>query len=484
MACSASIGWGGRPGARLGTFLLVAWAAGESGYAQTVESLVREAERLGVTTGILVRDAGASAPLFAHNATRAFAPASNMKLLSAVAVAAGLGMDYRFRTEFELRDGVLRVRAGGDPGLRSGTVQDPARVFGAVAQRLVAEGIDRIVGLALDQGAFTGPTRPAGWPADQLEFYYCAPTGGLVLEEGCFRLRIRAGSGTRAAVELLSPPTELRTTGSITMTGDRRKGSVYGVSDRGGQLRLFGNFYRNASPALVVAAVKDPADWFAAALESALARAGVRVDPTAPPRDLSFPAHETPLVPTLRRALVHSSNFAAEQTLRVLGAELLGDGSLQGGIEAMQRQLEELVGNLPRSTHLADASGLSRSNRVTAAVIVEVLLAAVSAQPAVLDLLPRPGGEGTLAARFVGSTVAARVRAKTGWIAGTSALSGILETKNGDLRPFAILMSYDPQRSGLNAQLKKLQERMVEAIDRLPGASRDAMTTADHGSRP
>ena len=110
---------------------MLVWAAGSPGHAQTLESLAREAERLGVTTGILVRDASASAPLFSHNATRAFAPASNMKLLSAVAVAAGLGMDYRFRTEFELRDGVLQVRAGGDPGLRSGTDQDPARVHAA-----------------------------------------------------------------------------------------------------------------------------------------------------------------------------------------------------------------------------------------------------------------------------------------------------------------------------------------------------------------
>ena len=229
--------------------------------------------------------------------------------------------------------------------------------------------------------------------------------------------------------------------------------------------------------------MKDPADWFEAALESSLTRAGVRLDPTAPATDLPLPAHETPLAPALRRALVHSSNFAAEQTLRVLGAELLGDGSLQGGVEAMERQLEELVGNLPRSTHLADASGLSRTNRVTAAMVVEVLLAALSAQPAVLELLPRPEGEGTLAARFVGSPVASRVRAKTGWIAGTSALSGILETAGGARRPFAILMSYDAGRGGLNARLKVLQERMVEAMDRLPAGDHNAVRNAHHGSR-
>ena len=47
MACSASIGWGKRrPGARLGAVLVLAWAAGCPGQARTVESLVREAERL------------------------------------------------------------------------------------------------------------------------------------------------------------------------------------------------------------------------------------------------------------------------------------------------------------------------------------------------------------------------------------------------------------------------------------------------------
>ena len=150
----------------------------------------------------------------------------------------------------------------------------------------------------------------------------------------------------------------------------------------------------------------------------------------------------------------------------------------------MEQQLEALVGNLPDSTRLVDGSGLSRDNRITPALLVELLLWAVSDHPALLGLLPRSGEPGTLAQRFAGSTVASRVSAKTGWISGSSALSGVLELRSGQPRVFAILMSYDAKRSGLNARLKKLQERMVEAMDRLPEANRVRSGSTNHEPVP
>jgi D-alanyl-D-alanine carboxypeptidase/D-alanyl-D-alanine-endopeptidase (penicillin-binding protein 4) len=256
------------------------------------------------------------------------------------------------------------------------------------------------------------------------------------------------------------------------------------VRDDGGRLHLFGNFYARAAPALVVGAVRDPNRWFRATLERALTEAGIGIDPQAPARSLPAHTHETPLRPVLRRALVHSSNFAAEQCLRVLGAELLDDGSLAGGIRAMERELGRLVGNLPDSTHLADGSGLSRDSRITPALVLEVLLVAVSRGSETVKLLASAGAEGTLSGRFVDSPVAARVRAKTGWIAGASALSGVLELRSGHQRLFSILMSYDPNRGGLNRQLKKLQERMVEAMDRLPAAGRVQPPAVSHEPGP
>ena len=54
---------------------------------------------------------GRGAVLFRHRAAEAFAPASNLKVLTAAAVLQGLGADHAFVTRFALRAGRLVVTA-------------------------------------------------------------------------------------------------------------------------------------------------------------------------------------------------------------------------------------------------------------------------------------------------------------------------------------------------------------------------------------
>ena len=56
--------------------------------------------------------------------------------------------------------------------------------------------------------------------------------------------------------------------------------------------------------------------------------------------------------------------------------------------------------------------------------------------------------------------------------------------ESGHQRLFSILMSYDPTRGGLNRQLKKLQERIVEAMDRLPAVVRFEPPAVSHEPVP
>jgi D-alanyl-D-alanine carboxypeptidase/D-alanyl-D-alanine-endopeptidase (penicillin-binding protein 4) len=87
------------------------------------------------------------------------------------------------------------------------------------------------------------------------------------------------------------------------------------------------------------------------------------------------------------------------------------------------------------------------------------------------DALPVAGRTGTLEDRFLGTDLVGRVHAKTGWIRGASALSGLVERRDGSVRWFSILMNYDPKKDGFNKELKELQEKIVAAIDKL-GAER------------
>jgi D-alanyl-D-alanine carboxypeptidase/D-alanyl-D-alanine-endopeptidase (penicillin-binding protein 4) len=442
---------------------VVCWAALASSAASQqhdVQRWVAEAEALGARTGCMVLDLDSGHVLYEHRGAEPFVPASNQKLLTAVAALEVLGADYHFATAFALVEGRLQVTAGGDPNWRAGTDHDPELIFAAVAAALRSAGVTAVRGIDLRTERFPGAARPYGWPADQLENYYCAPTGGLVLEEGCFRARIVPGDAREALLELIAPPTGIPIEGAVLLTDDQRRGGRYGMRDAGGRLVASGHYYRRAGPREVVGAVGEPEEWFRAALEHVLQQNGIALDPAAEARDVDLITHRSSLLETLPRMLVDSNNFLAEQLLRVIGAEDSGSGTFAAGAAAIDRALTALVGGRADAWEVADGSGLSRDNTVTPAWLVAVLGAAAHRPYGDLLRAALPSaGDGTLRNRLEEAPVAARVRAKTGWIRGASTLSGYV-----DRRVFAITMSYDRKRSGINAKLKALQDHLVEAF--------------------
>lgn len=436
--------------------------------AQGISRAVAAAEALGARCGVAVCDAGGRW-LFRHGAGDALAPASNMKVLTAAAVVNGLGADFHFATTFALHGGRLRVIASGDPNWIQGTLHDSAHVFAAVARALAQKGVAAVAGIDLEVGNFTGPARPPTWPPDQLQTYYCAPTGPFVLEQGTFALRIEA-RGAAAQTAVIAPFVDVPVRGAIELV-DRSKSAVYGAIDQGDGVKVSGKFPRRGNPATIRTAVGEPAWWYEQALRKALADAGVRVGEPATIPDQIVHEHKSDLRLAVLRMLEDSSNFDAEQCLRVLGAKTRNDGSLAGGVAALHDEVAKLVGAAPEGSVFVDGSGLSKTNRISAGLLAAVLVKsnATSGGSLLRACLPVAGQTGTLQDRFRGSDLVGRVRAKTGWIRGASALSGMVERRDGSVRFFAILMNYDPRKNGLNSDLKQLQEEIVAGVDRLDG---------------
>jgi D-alanyl-D-alanine carboxypeptidase/D-alanyl-D-alanine-endopeptidase (penicillin-binding protein 4) len=118
---------------------------------------------------------------------------------------------------------------------------------------------------------------------------------------------------------------------------------------------------------------------------------------------------------------VPSDNFVAEQLARGVAAER-DDGTWDAWSKAATDFLESCGAGPCR---IRDGSGLSRYNLLTAEGIV-ALLERVQQEPwseAFFDSLPAPG-EGTLENRLADVP---GVRAKTGTITGSSALSGVVQ---------------------------------------------------------
>ncbi len=453
--------------------LVVAWVSSAVLCAQkaapTAASAIAQAEALGARTGVAAVELDGTWR-FRNRHDERFTPASNMKLLSAVAVLEGLGSAHQFETRFSLRGGELIVVAGGDPNWITGSQHPPEAAWRGLAAALQRRGIRAVRSVAFDERRFSGPSRPPTWPKDQLDTYYCAPTGGLVLDQGTFRVSVRP-AGAAAEAMLVAPFVSVPVEGSIEVVA-QKKGAVYGALDLGDRVRVQGKVFRGAKAAEITVAVREPLPWFQRAVTDALEQAGIRIDAAAAATDDDeVYVHRTPLQPALVRMLESSSNFDAEQCVRVLGAVATGDGSLQGGIAAVRKQLDDTIGTCGDKLVQVDGSGLSRGNETTPSLLVRALRSAVGSRnaDAFLSALPIGGETGTLSGRFERSPVRGRVRAKTGWIRGASALSGILERKDGSRCAFAILMNYDPRKDGLNGQLKDLQEQIVEALDRAGG---------------
>lgn len=343
-------------------------------------------------------------------------PASTTKVVTSAVALYLLGADHVFetRTVLERSGGTPRLVlvGGGDPFLLSsprsrwGTNTDATyappkadvvTLARRTAQALRADGVRR-VRLGYDDSLFSGPTENPQWRADYIPDDIVSPITALWVDEG----RDPIGYGR----------------------------------------------------------VSDPSATAARVFASALAKVGVTVVGTPEPtvadgaREVASVSSAT-LAQIVQRVLEVSDNEAAEVLLRHAGLADQGDGSFVGGQKAVQRVLSVNDISMAGSV-LYDGSGLSRENRLTPRLLIDVIRwSAAADQPdlrAVVTSLPVAGFTGSLTNRFDQGAAEGpgRVRAKTGTLTGVTSLAGIAVDRDGTLLVFAMLADrVRPDRSGL-----------------------------------
>lgn len=207
------------------------------------------------------------------------------------------------------------------------------------------------------------------------------------------------------------------------------------------------HFFINESPPLSALTVdrgrylgrtsRAPALAAALLFRKALAEAGVRVvgparAGAAPAAAEAFPIASLlspPLSSILRYMDYESDNFTAEILLKQLGTLESGQGTTAAGALAVSNILSE-YGVPMNGVRIADGSGLSRLNRLTASTLAQMLRSAwVSPdfRHSFFSSLPVAARSGTLQRRMLRTAAAGRVRAKTGTTRESSALSGIVK---------------------------------------------------------
>lgn len=196
--------------------------------------------------------------------------------------------------------------------------------------------------------------------------------------------------------------------------------------------------------------VTDPSASAALEFRRELGRVGIKVSGATAHAAAASTASPVAQVtgPTVaqivQRLLEVSDNSAAEVLLRHIGVADGGGGTFAAGQAAVARVLAANGIDLGASV-LYDGSGLSRSNRLTPQVLVDVLRWAASDDaPQLRPLLaglPVAGYTGSLDDRMDHGPAAGRgrVRAKTGTLTGVTSLAGIAVDRKGRLMAFALM---------------------------------------------
>src|SRR5690606_1345060 len=312
--------------------------------------------------------------LFAFAPDQALAPASNMKLLTTAAALYYLGPQFRYstflmtggRVERGVLNGDLVIYGTGDPTLSDRFFGSKTAVWEALADSLLAQGIEAIHGDVVgDASYFSGRATGLGWQESYVNASYAALASALSFNDNIVTLRILPGEQVnwRPRVQLIPGGNGIAIVNQATTRAGRSRIDV-GRVGYAGPIVLRGQLAPGNRDVWRAVPVPDPARYSAAVLREVLERRGIRItggvrsvlreeESLVGRRSVFAPAfdgeaalrvlavHQSPpLQSILEVTNKKSHNLYAEQVLRTVGRVAVGEGTVEGGVRAVRYMLE------------------------------------------------------------------------------------------------------------------------------------------------
>lgn len=376
---------------------------------EAVNEFVNSASVSAGSTAVMVSDLKDGRILASYNASTPLIPASIMKSITIASLSETVDVDKPIITKCYIdgkvdSDGVLNgniiVEGAGDPSINSKVWPVGEDFVKEIADALKNMGVKRIMGkVKVEQDYFKGPAVHPSWASGDLSQSY--------------------GTGSHAF-----------------------------------------NFANNASGK---ASVKDPSAVFIAQLKRQLSAVGISIEDGTPAtggRKLLLEHKSPALKEIMRSCMMRSDNLYAESMLRRYGKEKGGDGSTS---DAATREMEmwKKKGADMEGVLIADGSGLSRSNRVTARFMEDVLREKAN-DVEYVSFFPLAGQEGTLRSLLKDTDLDSYIAMKTGSMNGVQCYAGY--KLDDDFAPTHVVVIIINNFKGSRADLRKGVEKMLLEI--------------------
>lgn len=424
--------------------LAPAGALAQQAFPSQVDAALARAKVPREAVTMLVADAdGSRPPRLAWRTQVPVNPASIMKLVTTYAALDLLGPAYNWTTpvytDGTVSNGVLNgnlyIKGQGDPKL-------VLERMWLLLRHVQGLGITTVNGdIVIDRSAFENTVEgdPAAFDGEPLRPYNASPDALLVNFKSVNMSFAPDRAGQFARVNYEPPLASVAMPATVPLVpgecGDWRTALRADFADVN-RIRFNGGFPAGCGERSWAVAYADPRTYSLRAIGGMWAEMGGRVGGQMRegrvPAGLkpAFEFESPPLAEVVRDINKYSNNVMARQLFLSLAAErpATPEGArrrVADWLAGKALQLPELV--------LDNGSGLSRTERISAAGLGDLLLAAWRSpvMPELMASLPLAGVDGTLKKRLGDSPAAGRAHLKTGYLEGVRALAGYVLDASG-----------------------------------------------------
>ena len=398
---------------------------------------------------VVVQEVGTFRSSLTMNAHQPLNPASTMKLVTTYAALELLGPAYRWKTEAWLDGDNLVLKGFGDPKLNYES-------FWMLLRNLRGRGLREIRGdVILDRSYFAPvpdapfdnePNRPYNVPPDALLVNFKSLRFTFLPDNGRVRVFIEPALPGLEVVNSLrladGPCPEGRAFREITAATFESKPKP--------RASFTGVYPAQCGEKDLNVALLAPEDYLAGMLRQLWTEMGgtwrgkVREGVVPPGARLLYSHESEPLAETVRDINKFSNNVMARQLFLTLGAELVGPPAQAENATRAIRQWLTLKNIRAPELVLENGSGLSRTERISAANMAAILQAAWKSplMPEFISSLPVVAADGTMKKRMRGERVAGSAHIKTGLLNEARAIGGYVLDRTGKRQVVVMIVNH------------------------------------------
>ncbi|WP_373323150.1 D-alanyl-D-alanine carboxypeptidase/D-alanyl-D-alanine endopeptidase [Alkalihalobacterium chitinilyticum] len=429
--------------------------------SKKIDQVLQDQSHLeGSLVSISVRSAATGELLYEYNGDVRLKPASNMKILTAVAALSTLGEEYCFQTEV-LTDGKLKwgilhgnlyVKGKGDPTLLKSDIDE-------MVKTLKKQGIKAIRGNLIGDDTWYDDVRYSidlPW-SDETMGYGSAISALTVAsyedyDVGTVTLQIVPSEEVGEPAQVIMQPsnTYLEIVNLTKTVSEDEKEELSIVRKHGtNQVLIEGTLPIHTTDFKETIAVWEPTDFALHLFRQSLKEQGIyllgNVSNGVTPDNAAVLSEHTsmPLADILIPFMKLSNNGHGEMLVKEMGKIVNNEGSWENGLEVTEQVLRRYGMNMD-SMLLRDGSGISHTNLIPANELSNLLFTIQNEEwfSTFYQSLPIAGASdkmigGTLKSRM--KNTHDRIRAKTGTLTSVSTISGYVNSASGETFIFSIL---------------------------------------------